>query len=218
MGQTKLDAMMEGKTFTKENIDRMYEMVQSASGPEEKTNVMKHSVFFAGQLPLTENNTVDLTGCRRKLGASAAESSLDEYMQKLLDSLTIQKLLLKKEDGSYILNTKYEKSILKVRKIAQAWQMEQEQIPEDLLARVKKTYQTGTRYYNAGDYEEAFAAFMKTVDLADYRMGYYSLAMMYKDGKGVDASLEQALVCARAAIARGARIAEPLEAEILEML
>ena len=46
MQQTKLSAMMEGKTLTKENIDRMLHMVRSASSPEEKTNVMKHSVFF----------------------------------------------------------------------------------------------------------------------------------------------------------------------------
>jgi hypothetical protein len=56
MEHSKLSAMMEGKTLTKENIDHMYQMVQSASTPEDKTNVMKHSVFFVGQLPLNDNN------------------------------------------------------------------------------------------------------------------------------------------------------------------
>jgi TPR repeat protein len=48
---------------------------------------------------------------------------------------------------------------------------------------------------------------MNTVEMAEYRLGYYSLALMYRDGKGVDLSLEQALLYARAAIARGAKIA-----------
>jgi TPR repeat protein len=86
------------------------------------------------------------------------------------------------------------------------------------MHRVKKMYQMGTRYYNAGDYEEAAASFMNTVEMAEYRMGYYSLALMYRDGKGVDPSLEQALLYARAAIARGARIAEALEEDILERM
>jgi TPR repeat protein len=56
---------------------------------------------------------------------------------------------------------------------------------------------------------------MNTIEMAEYRMGYYSLALLYMDGKGVDQSLEQALLYARAAIARGARIAEALEEDIL---
>ena len=215
MEQSKLSAMMEGKTFTKENVDQMVGMVESASGPEDKTNVMKHSVFFAGQLPLTDQGAVDIEGTRRMMGAEIPESSLDETLSRMLDALATQKLLLKQEDGSYILNSRYDKSIAKVRKIARAWQMEREQIPEDLLARVKKMYQTGTKYYHDGSYEEAFAAFMNTVEMAGYRMGYYSLALMYRDGKGVEASTEQALLCARAAIARGAKIAEALEEELL---
>jgi tetratricopeptide (TPR) repeat protein len=218
MEHSKLSAMMEGKTLTKENIDHMYQMVQSASTPEDKTNVMKHSVFFVGQLPLNDNNTVDILKTRQMVGAYVMESELDDSMDKLLSGLSTQKLLLKEENGSYKVNTKYEKSILKVRKIAKAWQMEKDQIPEDLMHRVKKMYQMGTRYYNAGDYEEAAASFMNTVEMAEYRMGYYSLALMYRDGKGVEPSLEQALFYARAAIARGARIAEALEEDILERM
>jgi tetratricopeptide (TPR) repeat protein len=218
MEHSKLSAMMEGKTLTKDNIDHMYQMVQSASTPEDKTNVTKHSVFFVGQLPLNDNNTVDILKTRQMVGAYVMESELDDSMDKLLSGLSTQKLLLKEENGSYKVNTKYEKSILKVRKIAKAWQMEKDQIPEDLMHRVKKMYQMGTRYYNAGDYEEAAASFMNTVEMAEYRMGYYSLALMYRDGKGVDPSLEQALLYARAAIARGARIAEALEEDILERM
>jgi tetratricopeptide (TPR) repeat protein len=215
MQQTKLSAMMEGKNLTKENIDQMLHMVRSASSPEEKTNVMKHSVFFAGQLPLREKNLVDIPATRRLVGASVLESELDDSVANLLEGLSTQKLLIKGEDGSYTMNTKYEKSLLKVRKIIRAWQLEKDQIPEELLARVKKMYQTGTRYYNSGDYEEAAAAFMNTIEMAEYRMGYYSLALLYMDGKGVDQSYEQALLYARAAIARGARIAEALEEDIL---
>lgn len=218
MQQTKLSAMMEGKTLTKENIDRMLQMVHSASSPEEKTNVMKHSVFFAGQLPLCDKNLVDIPATRRLVGASVLERDLDDCVSNLLEGLSIQKLLIKREDGSYTMNTKYEKSLLKVRKIVHAWQLEKDQLPEEELSRVKKMYQTGTRYYHSGDYEEAAAAFMKTIEMAEYRMGYYSMALMYKDGKGVDQSYEQALLYARAAIARGARIAEALEEDILNSM
>lgn len=215
MEQSKISAMMEGKTLTKENIDRMYEMVRKAQSPEEKTNVMKHSVFFVGQLPLIDNHTVDMVKTRRLVGASVIESDLDECMEHLISGLTTQKLLLNKDNGTIVVNTKYEKSIVKVRKIARAYELEQEQISDELSQRVKKMYQTGTRYYHSGDYEEAAASFMNTVEMAGYRMGYYSLALMYKDGKGVDRSLEKALLYARAAIARGAKIAEALEEEIL---
>ena len=43
MEQSKIDAMMDGRTLTKENILNMYQMVRSASDAEEKKNVMKHS-------------------------------------------------------------------------------------------------------------------------------------------------------------------------------
>lgn len=43
---TKIKEMMEGKTLEKDNIKKMYDMVQNASEPEEKKKVMKHSVFF----------------------------------------------------------------------------------------------------------------------------------------------------------------------------
>lgn len=218
MQQTKLSAMMEGKTLTKENIDRMLHMVRSASSPEEKTNVMKHSVFFAGQLPLCDKNIVDIPAVNRLVGASVLQRDLEETVHNLLEGLSIQKLILKREDGTYAMNTKYEKSLLKVRKIVSAWQLEKDQIPEEELSRVKKMYQTGTRYYHSGDYEEAAAAFMNTIEMAEYRMGYYSMALMYRDGKGVDQSDEQALLYARAAIARGARIAEALEEDILESM
>ena len=46
MEQSKIDAMMDGRTLTKENILNMYQMVRSASDAEEKKNVMKHSVFL----------------------------------------------------------------------------------------------------------------------------------------------------------------------------
>ena len=59
---------------------------------------------------------------------------------------------------------------------------------------------------------------MNAVELAEHRMAYYSLAMMYMDGKGVDPSLEEALFYARNAIVRGAVIAEPLEREIISKL
>lgn len=218
MEQSKIAAMMEGKTLTKENIDHMFHMVQNASGQEEKTNVMKHSVFFVGQLPLLDHYIVDLERTRELVGASVPESELADCMDHLLEGLTTQKLLLQKEDGSYMVNTKYEKSIAKVRKIAQAWELERSQMTEETESRVKKMYQTGTRYYHNGDYEEAAAAFQNTVDMAGYRMGYYSLALMYKDGRGVDRSYEQALLCARAAAARGARIADALVDEIKSLM
>ncbi|MBQ9156678.1 MAG: sel1 repeat family protein [Eubacterium sp.] len=215
MEQTKISAMMEGKTFTRENIDHMYQMVQEAGTPEEKTNVMKHSVFFVGQLPLDANNVVVEKKLEQQLGASILQGQMEDSKHKLLTGLATQKLLLEKDNGSYQVNTKYEKSILKVRKVARAFQSEQTQISEDDLPRVKKMYQMGTKYYNAGDYEQAAASFMNTIEMAGYRMGYYSLALMYRDGKGVDKDPEQALLYARCAIARGAVIAESLEEELL---
>ena len=43
---TKIKEMMEGKTLEKDNIKKMYDMVQNASEPEEKKKVMKHSLFL----------------------------------------------------------------------------------------------------------------------------------------------------------------------------
>ncbi len=57
---TKIREMMEGKTLEKDNIKKMYDMVQNASEPEDKKKVMKHSVFFIGQLPLKENHMLIL--------------------------------------------------------------------------------------------------------------------------------------------------------------
>ena len=114
---TKIREMMEGKTLEKDNIKKMYDMVQNASEPEDKKKVMKHSVFFIGQLPLKENHIVDLEQTRRIVNGSVPFSEVDTYMDYLLKGLSTQKLLLEKEDGSYEVNTKYEKSVIKVRKI-----------------------------------------------------------------------------------------------------
>lgn len=218
MEQSKISAMMEGKTLTKDNIEKMYHMVQNASSPEEKTKVMKHSVFFVGQLPLGENHIVDLKKTEQMLGASMMQGEIPDCMDHLLKGLVTQTLLTQKENGSYEVNTKYEKSVLKVRKIARAYQAEQKQSFEDALPKAKKMYQMGTKYYHASDYEQAAACFMNTVEMAEYRMGYYSLAEMYRDGKGVDRSLEKALYYARNAILRGAKIAEALEEDILSQM
>ena len=42
---TKIKEMMEGKTLEKDNIKKMYDMVQNASEPEEKKDVYKRQVF-----------------------------------------------------------------------------------------------------------------------------------------------------------------------------
>lgn len=218
MEQSKISAMMDGKTLTKENINKMYEMVQNASDAEEKKNVMKHSVFFVGQLPLKENHLVDLEKTERIINTTVPLKEVQDVMKLLLDGLTTQTLLLQKEDGSYEVNTKYEKSIIKVRKIARAYQLEREKELEESMPKAKKMYQMGTKYYHSGEFKEAVACFMNAVELAEHRMAYYSLAMMYMDGKGVDPSLEEALFYARNAIVRGAVIAEPLEREIISKL
>ena len=218
MEQSKISAMMDGKTLTKENINKMYQMVQNASDAEEKKNVMKHSVFFVGQLPLKENHVVDIMKTERIINTTVPVNEIDDCMKKLLEGLTTQTLLLQKEDGSYEVNTKYEKSIIKVRKIAKAYQMEREKELEESMPKAKKMYQMGTKYYHSGDFQEAAACFMNAVELAEHRMAYYSLAMMYMEGKGVDASLEEALFYAQNAVVRGAVIAEPLEKEILEKM
>lgn len=215
MEQSKIEAMMDGRTLTKENILNMYQMVQNASDAEEKKNVMKHSVFFVGQLPLKENHIVDVEGTERIVNTTVPLEELSTYMQYLLEGLSTQTLLLKKEDGTYMVNTKYEKTVVKARKIARAYQLEQEKAREEALPKAKKMYQMGTKYYHSGQYTEAAACFLNAVEMADYRMACYSLAMMYKDGKGVDASLQEALYYARKAIVQGGIIAEPLEKEIL---
>ena len=203
---TKIKEMMEGKTLEKDNIKKMYDMVQNASEPEEKKKVMKHSVFFIGQLPLKENHIVDLEQTRRIVNGSVPFAEVDTYMDYLLKGLSTQKLLLEKEDGSYEVNTKYEKSVIKVRKIARAFQLE------------KEMYQMGTKYYHSGQYGEAAACFMNAVELAEYRMAYYSLGLLYFKGQGVDRSLEKAVYYARKALVKGAVIAQELEQEILEAM
>lgn len=215
MEQSKIDAMMEGRTLTKENINNMYQMVRNASDTEEKKNVMKHSVFFVGQLPLRENHVVDVAKTERILNTVMPLEEIGESMQYLLDGLATQTLLIKKENGSYEVNTKYEKTVIKARKIARAYQMEQEKAREETLPKAKKMYQMGTKYYHSGQYTEAAACFLNAVEMADHRMACYSLAMMYKEGKGVDMSLSEALYYARKAIVQGGVIAEPLEREIL---
>lgn len=216
MEQSKIDAMMDGRTLTKENILNMYQMVQDASDTEEKKNVMKHSVFFVGQLPLKENHVVDVARTERIVNTTVPLEELSTYMKYLLEGLATQTLLLKKEDGSYAVNTKYEKTVVKARKIARAYQLEQEKAKEEALPKAKKMYQMGTKYYHSGQYTEAAACFLNAVEMADYRMACYSLALLYKEGKGVDASLPEALYYARKAIVQGGVIAEPLEREILE--
>lgn len=218
MEQSKIDAMMDGRTLTKENILNMYQMVQDASDTEEKKNVMKHSVFFVGQLPLKENHVVDVAWTERIVNTTVPLEELSTYMKYLLEGLATQTLLLKKEDGSYAVNTKYEKTVVKARKIARAYQLEQEKAKEEALPKAKKMYQMGTKYYHSGQYTEAAACFLNAVEMADYRMACYSLALLYKEGKGVDASLPEALYYARKAIVQGGVIAEPLEREILEEL
>ena len=188
---TKIREMMEGKTLEKDNIKKMYDMVQNASEPEEKKKVMKHSVFFIGQLPLKENHIVDLEQTRRIVNGSVPFSEVDTYMDYLLKGLSTQKLLLEKEDGSYEVNTKYEKSVIKVRKIARAFQLDKEKALEAGIPKAKKMYQMGTKYYHSGQYEEAAACFMNAAELAEYRMAYYSLALMYFKGQGVEHSIMQ---------------------------
>ncbi len=215
---SKISAMMEGKTLEKETIIKMYQMVQSASETEEKKNVMKHSVFFVGQLPLKDNRYVDIRATDRILNTTVPYDELEDYRKYLLEGLATQTLLIKREDGRYEVNRKFEKSIAKVKKIAYAYQLEKEEASKEIMPKVKKMYQMGTKYYNSGNYEEAAACFMNTVEMAEYRMGYYSLALMYYEGKGVEQSYETALSYARNALVRGARIAEGLEEEILEHL
>lgn len=215
---SKISAMMDGKTLEKDNILKMYQMVQNATETEEKKNVMKHSVFFVGQLPLTANHIVDIKATERIVNTTVPYESLEEYMNYLLEGLSTQTLLLKKDNGDYEVNMKFEKSVAKVKKIAYAYETEKEEALKDSLPHAKKMYQIGTKYYNSGNFEEAAASFMNTIEIAQYRMGYYSLALMYAEGKGVEQSDTKALFYARNAVVKGARIAEALEAELLSRL
>ena len=54
--------------------------------------------------------------------------------------------------------------------------------------------------------------------MGEYRMGYYSLAMMYYEGKGVDKNLKEALGFIRNAIVRGTNSGIELEQQILSEL
>ena len=96
--------------------------------------------------------------------------------------------------------------------------LEKEKSFEGSLPAAKKMYQVGTRYYHSGDYEEAAASFMNAVNMAEYRMAYFSLATMYYEGKGVDQSLTKALEYACNCLVRGGLIADALAEEILEKL
>ena len=154
----------------------------------------------------------------RIVNGSVPFAEIGTYMEYLLKGLSTQKLLLEKEDGAYEVNTKYEKSVIKVRKIARAYQLEQEKALEPGIPKAKKMYQMGTKYYHSGQYEEAAACFMNAAELAEYRMAYYSLALMYFKGQGVDQSSQEALYYARKALVKGAVIAEELEQEILDTL
>ena len=109
-------------------------------------------------------------------------------------------------------------AVIKVRKIARAFQLEQEKALEAGIPKAKKMYQMGTKYYHSGQYGEAAACFMNAVELAEYRMAYYSLGLLYFKGQGVDRSLEKAVYYARKALVKGAVIAQELEQEILEVM
>lgn len=213
MESSKISAMMNGKTLEKNNIIKMYNMVQNASDVEEKKNVKKHSVLFVGQLPLIEQ-TVDLEQTRRILNASMPYDEVEDVLTQLLEALTTQKLLLE-EDGTYKVNMQYEKTIIKAKKIARAYQLEQEKKDEADVKRAKKMYQRGTKLYNAGSYEEALQCFFNAAEAADYRMAYYSIGTMYYQGRGVKKSSKEALTYVRKALILGLAIAKPLEEEIL---
>ena len=72
------------------------------------------------------------------MNGSVPFSEVDTYMDYLLKGLSTQKLLLEKEDGSYEVNTKYEKSVIKVRKIARAFQLEKEKALEAGIPKQKR--------------------------------------------------------------------------------
>ncbi len=209
---------MAGKTLTYDNIVKMCNMADAASDGEEKKKVMKHSVFFAGQMVTDENYIVDIARSKRLLRASMTYDEAEECFPRMMDSLVMQKFFIKKENGDYLINEKYENTIAKARKIARAYRINEEEAQKEELPRAKKMYQTGTRHYHAGDYEEAAACFAKAVDIAGFRMAYFSLGQMYHEGKGVEKSDKKALCYLSNAMIRGAMIAEPMEAEILESI
>ena len=214
----KIRGMMAGKTLEYGNIKKMHDMVLSASDAEEKKKIMKHSVFFAGQLPLDENHMVDLAGTRRLLRASMTYDEAEESLPLLLEGLVTQKFLIEKGEGRYEVNEKYENTIVKARKIARAYRLDQETVSEEDLSRAKKMYQTGTRHYHAGDFEEAAECFRRAVDIGQLRMAYFSLGQMYHEGRGVEQSDKEALYYLSNAMIRGAMIAEPIEDEILKTI
>lgn len=214
----KIREMMEGKTLTHANIERMCDMVAAASDPEDKKKVMKHSVFFAGQLPLDENHMVDVRQTRRLLRASMSYDEAEDCYRKLMDSLTTQKFFIKKDEDRYEANEKYENTIVKARKIAKAYRLELDSYSEDEVSRARKMYQAGTRHYNMGDYGQAEECFRRAVDIAGLRMAYFSLGQMYHEGKGVDKSDKKALYYLSNAMIRGVMLAEPMETEIIQSL
>ncbi len=217
MEESKIQVMMQGKTLEKANIDKMCDMVRQASDVEEKKNVKKHSVLFVGQLPLGENQVIDLEQTERLLNAVMPYDEVADEMQQLLDALTTQKLLLE-EDGIYKLNMKYENAITKARKIARAYEMEQQKREEPFVNDAKRQYQRGTKLYHDGNYAEALSCFMQAAETANYRMAYYSIGLMYFQGKGVEKSPKEALHYVRKAIVLGVAIAKPLEEEILQSM
>lgn len=217
MDNSKISAMMHGKTLNRKNIQKMCDMVANATDVEEKKNVKKHSVLFVGQLPLDDNLKIDLLQTDRILNTSMPYDDVASVRQQLLDALTTQKLLIE-EEGSYKLNMKYENAIVKARKIAKAYQLESVQKDEDTISRAKKMYQRGTKQYNQGDYDQALSSFQNAADAADYRMAYYSLGMMYFRGLGTEKDAKKALRYVRKAMILGLAIAEALEEEILASL
>ena len=73
---TKIREMMEGKTLEKDNIKKMYDMVQNASEPEDKKKVMKHSVFFIGQqTTVNSQKTTDNSQQSKKNGRKNSQLS-----------------------------------------------------------------------------------------------------------------------------------------------
>lgn len=213
----KIREMMIGKGLNKTDIKKMADMVRNAEDPETRKQVMKHSVFFAGQLPLQADYAVDKDRTRKILLASIPYDEVDEYMDDLLDSLATQKLLLKDDKGNYKVNTKYENSVAKAMKVARAYQADQAASGAD-REDIKKLYQTATKYYNSGQMMEAAASFHKAVELCGHRMAAYSLAMMYTEGRGVEKNLKKAAYYAANSLMKGAKIAEPMMDRILSEL
>lgn len=210
----KIQAAMQGKSLGKENILKMNEMVRNASDPEEKKKVMKHSVFFAGQLPYDKNYVIDTDAVRKMLMAEVPYSQLDEVTDTLFKSLATQKLITSPSEGVYAINQKYENSVAKAGRIAKAYETIRQEEAREQSDSVRKMYQTGTRHYHAGDYEEAAVCFERAAS-AGYRMASYSLGRMYHEGKGVQKSDEEALLYLCRALKDGAVIAEPLADEII---